>query len=156
MLMEFGKKLDNIQYTDRYSVYALIFNEEGKLATTYVKRKDAYFLPGGGIEQDEDGIQCVKRECWEEIGKEIDVKDYFCRTVAYEQNERLKADLKVIGDFYFAEITGDSRQLADISHELQWLEPQKAIARLTLENQAWVVQNIFENQSIVKRSNNRD
>lgn len=57
------------EYIKRPGAYGVIKNVDGLVAI--IKTKTGYFLPGGGIEKDESPVECLKRECLEEIGAEI-------------------------------------------------------------------------------------
>ncbi|MCX7772750.1 MAG: NUDIX domain-containing protein [Clostridia bacterium] len=142
--MIFGKQLDNADYIERPSVYALIFNEEGEIALTYVRERDKYFLPGGGIEAGETHEQCVIRECLEEIGQRVRVLNHFCNTIVYEWNDRLKAYYKAIGDYYFAEILESFEDQMEDKHEMLWVQAQRATEVLVMENQAWAVKQAMK------------
>jgi 8-oxo-dGTP diphosphatase len=49
--MEFGERLPDICYRKRDAVYAVIFNENKKIAI--IIHNDQGFLPGGGLEKGE-------------------------------------------------------------------------------------------------------
>jgi len=55
----------NKQYTKRPGAYGIIENDDGLIAV--IKTKTGYFLPGGGIEENESPEECLARECLEEI-----------------------------------------------------------------------------------------
>jgi 8-oxo-dGTP pyrophosphatase MutT (NUDIX family) len=48
-----------------------IIEQDGKLLFSYLKHRDMYLLPGGGIDPGETPQQCVQRECMEELGYEV-------------------------------------------------------------------------------------
>jgi 8-oxo-dGTP diphosphatase len=58
---------------------ALVFDEEGHFAFHHIKGNDIFGLrdyyetPGGGVDKGENELQAVKRECYEEIGYQIQV-----------------------------------------------------------------------------------
>lgn len=72
----FGERLKEIEYKDRVGAYAIILNEDNSLLT--VKTDKGYFLIGGGIKYDETCTACIKRECIEEAGLDVEVKDFIC------------------------------------------------------------------------------
>lgn len=67
----FGTK-ENEKYYDRLGAY-LIPIKDNKVGV--VKTHKGYFLLGGGMEDNETDEQCIKRECMEEIGCNVDVKE---------------------------------------------------------------------------------
>ena len=73
----FGEKLADQTYIDRKGVYAIIMNEKNEVAT--VKLPHGYFLPGGGLEGEESKEACLRRECLEELGWEIEINEYVCQ-----------------------------------------------------------------------------
>jgi len=45
---------------------AVVVDEDKKIALLYVSKENYYKLPGGGIEEGEDKISALKRECLED------------------------------------------------------------------------------------------
>ena len=61
----------------RFSVHAVIINNEGKLLLlkqTYGDKR--WGLPGGGVEPGETIHEAIKRECFEELGINIIINDF--------------------------------------------------------------------------------
>ena len=52
----------------RYTARAILKNNSDKYAVMYAEKFDLYSLPGGGIEDNEDKIEALKREILEETG----------------------------------------------------------------------------------------
>ena len=75
----FGIK-DNKIYLDRKGAYLVLIRGEkmGIVETT----KD-YFLLGGGIDGDETDNQCIVRECIEETGYQVEIKERVCFAETY-------------------------------------------------------------------------
>ena len=69
----FGNKKEEINYIDRIGAYAIIFSKDNKVAVA--KTSTGYFLLGGGVENGETDEECIKRECLEEAGISVEVKD---------------------------------------------------------------------------------
>jgi len=68
---------ETIEY-NRTAVYGLIRNEKDEYLVQYFRNKDYYWLPGGGIEDNETELECLKREILEETGfKNFSVKEKF-------------------------------------------------------------------------------
>lgn len=55
-----------------------ILIEDGNVLLIYRERdKEKYYVfPGGGIEENETKEDCIKRECKEELGIDIEIKKY--------------------------------------------------------------------------------
>jgi len=62
-------------YYLRKAARAVVFNEQGKIAFQFVSKHNYHNLPGGGIKKGEDIRQALKRECLEESGCKIEIKD---------------------------------------------------------------------------------
>ena len=68
-------KADKESYSNRPSIYVLLFNDEGKIASIKYRKEigPMYSLPGGGVADGEDWEEGLIREIKEEIG--CDIKD---------------------------------------------------------------------------------
>lgn len=55
-------------YAVREAARAIVVDAEGKIALLRVSTKGYYKLPGGGLEEGEDRLTALQRECQEEIG----------------------------------------------------------------------------------------
>ena len=60
-------------YRVREAVRAIVVDEDGKIALLHVSKSNYYKLPGGGMENGEDKMSTLRRECLEELGCEIEV-----------------------------------------------------------------------------------
>ena len=67
----FGIK-KNVNYMDREGAY-LLPTKDGKVGV--VKTPKGYFLLGGGLDSDESHEECIKRECFEEAGYAVSVRE---------------------------------------------------------------------------------
>ena len=61
------------KYRVREAGRAVVVDEDKKIALLYVAKENYYKLPGGGIEDGEDKMSALKRECLEEIGCNVEV-----------------------------------------------------------------------------------
>lgn len=134
--MTFGEKLENVKYFKREAIYGIVIGNNGKIAA--VKTPKGYFLPAGGIEDNENHIQCLKREFMEETGYEIEVEKYIGRSSLYH-NSKSNRCLYAIGFFYFVSLKDRKNGGIEDDHELIWLESQECINSLSLEHQSWAV-----------------
>ena len=123
----------NKKYIARPGVYAMIKNDQGLLAV--IKTKTGYFLPGGGIENDESLEKCLRRECLEELGVEISELNYFASGNYYFYSTTLNLDMESQGHFFTCKIDKFLNIKTEIDHELIWLSLDQAINQLYLENQ---------------------
>ena len=77
-------------YSLREAARAIVFDKDKNIALLLVGRDKYYKLPGGGIEEGEDRMFGLQRECYEEIGCAVEVVGEVGYTVEYwkEDNER--------------------------------------------------------------------
>lgn len=121
------------QYTKRPGAYGVIENDNNLIAI--VKTKTGYFLPGGGIENAESLVECLKRECLEEIGCEISVLENFAQGNYYFYSTTSNINMESIGYFFTCQIDKFLDVVIEDDHELIWLDTEEAILLLYLDNQ---------------------
>jgi 8-oxo-dGTP diphosphatase len=137
-MMIFGEKEDK-EYTLRQAVYGVMFSEQNdKIAVVRTERGN-YFLPGGGLEDNETHEECLKREALEEIGMAIEVGPYIGSAQQYFSSPDGKEAFLHEGHFYFCfEIN-----LLDIpseeDHFLEWMDPAKATKCFFHQHQSWAI-----------------
>ena len=83
-------------------VYGLLINEQNKILVTdeIFNEKQLIKFPGGGLEYGEGTRDCLKRECMEEMGVEVDVQDHFY-TSDFFIPSIFQNDFQVICIYYF-------------------------------------------------------
>ena len=74
----------------REAVRAIVMNEDDKIALINVVNEGYYKLPGGGIEEGEDELVALQRECKEEIGSEVEVINEVGNIIEYRKISNLK------------------------------------------------------------------
>lgn len=132
----------NKEYFKRPGAYGIIKDASGLMAV--VKTKTGHFLPGGGIEKGESPIECLKRECLEEIGAEVSVLDNFAYGTFCFYSTTLNIDMESQGHFFVCEINKFLKTKTEDDHELVWLQLEEVIPLLYLDNQREAVK-IFKN-----------
>ena len=71
-----GKSMNDIKYRNgnfnfAYRVSAIIYNaDETKILLFYGDDMDFYMLPGGKVKEQENSVNAIKREIYEELGYE--------------------------------------------------------------------------------------
>ena len=133
----FGRELKDKEYRERPAVYAIIFNEDNNVAV--IKTSTGYFLPGGGIEKNEDREQCLHREILEETGYEVEIQDYIGCGIQYLYSATFNCYLKSIGYFYIADMKEKVTDSIEKDHELVWIGPIKSKKYMFLEHQSWSI-----------------
>lgn len=141
MILEksFGEKTSGIVYKDRVGAYAILV-EDDKVAV--IKTQKGYFLPGGGLDIDEIFEECIKRECLEEIGMSVIVKDFICKGDRYSWVDSV-GYMHAIGYFYFVQGIDIISEPIEKDHELVWLNIENCCDCMYLEHQEWAVNQAF-------------
>lgn len=149
-IITFGEKEEGIEYIWRPAVYCLMFNNQKNKMAIIQTGDGKYFLPGGGIENNETHKECLKREALEEMGMDIEV-GYFvgcARRYFYSTNED-KYYLSE-GHFYICDIGKKISKPIEVDHNLKWMEPFEAKENLFHEHQSWAV---YEALKVVQHTN---
>lgn len=138
----FGEKLLNQTYVDREGVYAIILNDKNEVAT--VRLPHGYFLPGGGLEGFESKEECLRRECIEELGWNIEINQFVCKASNYYYSVYRHLYLHATGHFYLATKLEQIAQPIECDHELVWLSLDECLSQLHLDHQAWAVEKAMQ------------
>jgi 8-oxo-dGTP diphosphatase len=134
-------------YSVREAARAVVIDSEGKVAMLYASKANYYKLPGGGIEEGEDPLTALHRECHEEIGCAVEVTQELGIIEEYRKFEQLKQ----ISYCYVASLKGEKgtpeftpEELAEGFSQL-WIPYQEALALISkneatdLEGSAYIV-----------------
>ena len=133
---EFGLDPSEAQYILRPGGYTVIFNAGGEVAV--VSTPKGVFLPGGGQEDAESPEEAAIRETSEECGLRIALggRIGIADELVFAADEGAHFRKRCV--FFLAEII-EEVGAGEPEHELIWLTPQAAIARLRHESQRWAV-----------------
>lgn len=124
-------------YRTREAERAVVFDDEGKVALLHVTKEQYYKLPGGGVEEGEDKIISLKRECKEEIGCDVEVQGEIGYIVEY----RKIFSLKQTSYCYLAKAVGEkgepdfTEEEMENGFEIVWLPYEEAL-RILSDNKA--------------------
>lgn len=135
----FGYKQENVDYYDRQGAY-LIAIENRMVAT--VKTPKGNFLLGGGIEDEETHIQCIKRECLEEIGYHVIVDKYVCCAEEYLVHEKLFY-FHPVQFYYFGKLVNKVSLPTESDHILEWISISDIENKMYVKAQCWAIKNYF-------------
>lgn len=128
---ECGNKIEGIKCRERIGAYALILDSDNKIAL--VKRDNNYFLPGGGVEKDETYEECLKRECSEEIGYNLEIGEYIGKLINYTKAVKRDEYLKLVGHFYIGKLLDMNNLKIEEDHELIWVTIKEAAEKMQEE-----------------------
>lgn len=113
----------------RIAVNAVLFDEDGKIALSYMRKIDLHTLPGGGVEPGEDLHSATKREIWEETGCKCRITGEIGRI--YEN--RFEHDFTQERSYYIAQVIGEKGALHLTDEEIEeettvvWYKPEQAL-----------------------------
>ena len=110
---------------ERRGVYAIIQNGKGEYLLQYYKKPNYYWLPGGGVDEGESELECLKRELAEETGyTDIHIEEKITE-VYYDYGSNSRYRGRCHCTIYHAQIKSENKQ------ELQ-LQPDEVADELTL------------------------
>lgn len=154
---DIGEKIYKINEPNvRKAVRTILFNEKGEIAILHKKNKNEYKLVGGGIEENENMEEALRREVNEEAGCEI--KDII--EMGYVEELRTINNFKQISYVFISNVKIDKKQLSltkqeqDEGAEICWLLPKIALKKIK-ECYNKLVQsqysNLYNSKMVVKR-----
>lgn len=133
----FGTK-ENEKYLDREGVY-LIPYRENKIAVVLTPK--GYFLLGGGLENGESHLECIKRECLEESGCICYVKSKLCSAETYCKHETI-GYFHPIQTYYIGELGEMETKPTEKDHALCWVEYNKLKGKMFSKMQNWALEQL--------------
>ncbi len=135
------------KYPVREAARAVVVDKDGLVALLHVSTQNYYKLPGGGIDEGEDKIAALRRECQEEIGCDVEVLGEIGIITEYRKFETLKQ----ISYCYFAKVKGEKNEPSLTEEEIKdgcehiWLSYEKVMHIMadskanTLEGSAYII-----------------
>ncbi len=133
------------EYETRTAVRAVVFDEENNIAVLSVSKKNYHKLPGGGVEEDEDNISALKRECREELGCDIKILGEVGQIIEY----RKMFQLKQTSFCFLARVVGEkgapifTQEEIDDGFQIKWLSLAQAIKLLTPDESASIEGKLY-------------
>lgn len=139
-MIEFGDRIAGVSYVERLCAYAVIL--DGSNAIALVRTRKGYFLPGGGVEQNESLEDALHREIVEELGFESRILKKLAAGTQYVYDKSKDTYFKKVGHFFLAALTEKVSNPADPDHELLWSSPHESLDLFAQEFHAWAVRQI--------------
>ena len=130
----FGIK-ENANYIDRAGAYLIPF-KDGKVGV--VKTAKGYFLLGGGLDGGENHVECIRRECLEEIGYTASVGNKICSAEMYCEHPAIRY-FHPIQTYYFGELLEQVNVAVEDDHEFVWMDYDDVVDNMYLEMQSWAL-----------------
>lgn len=138
-MVNFGEKIEGVEYRERPSACGVIRNEEGKFAFVEVSGK--YFLLGGGKDEGETSQQTIVREAMEEAGARVSIGRKIGEAGDYLFGKDNVYYHKVT-DFFEAKIEGVDRPGIETAHRLVYLTFEEAKPRIRQKSHAWAIEQM--------------
>jgi 8-oxo-dGTP diphosphatase len=138
MVKVFGEKIESLNYQIRIGVYAIIFNSTGDKVLIIQNSSGDYFLPGGGIKNNENYLECLEREMLEETGYKVSLGSYIGNAKNYflsTKNEPLLND----GYFYLAKLLDKRQNPIEDDYFIKWVDFHRVQKLLVHEHHYWAV-----------------
>lgn len=134
----FGTKKNNT-YIDREGAY-LIPVSDNKIGVICTSK--GYFFVGGGIESGESHISCIERECSEEAGYTVSVKEKVCSAETYCFHNEI-GFFHPIQTYYIGEMISKVSVPTEKDHEFLWLDYSDIKGKMFWEMQNWALEIIY-------------
>lgn len=116
----FGTKLPRRTYQTRPGAYAVIQNDNGKIAVVKTHGSKYLFLSGGGIDAGESPEETVVREVGEECELGIDLLYEIGRADHYVYSDTKELGLHKQATFFAARLNNKKVPKIELDHELVW------------------------------------
>lgn len=135
-VLTFGEAVPGAEYIFRPGGYVVIQNPQNEIAV--VAAPQGIALPGGGQETGESAADAAKREAHEECGLRINLKEQIgvADELVYSNSEKKYYRKHCV--FFRAEVVGRDGD-GEADHQLIWMTPKVAKARLRHQSQVWAV-----------------
>lgn len=146
MIPVFGEKDAEKKYQARYAAYAILMNEEEKIALVQAPN-GAYFLPGGEIEGHETKEEAIEREMLEELGFEVVLSNYLGQADEYFYSRHRATYFYNPGYFYSAKSWRKVSAPLEEGNNSGWETPAKAIELLKRGSHKWAVEQWLNSHS---------
>ena len=135
----FGKR-EHVEYIDREGAYVILIRDN---KVGIIQTSKGFFLPGGGLENEESHITCIERECIEEIGYAVSVKDKICSAETYTQHPVI-GYFHPIQTYYVGEVISKVTEPIETDHEFIWIEYNEIKGKMFVEMQNWALEQCIE------------
>ncbi|MEZ3486185.1 MAG: NUDIX domain-containing protein [Lachnospiraceae bacterium] len=135
----FGIK-ESVEYLDREGAYIIpCRNTQIGVVQT---EKGCFFL-GGALESGESHLDCVKRECLEEVGYLPCVEGKLCSAEAYTDHPTM-GHFHPIQTYYFGKLLNKETIPKESGHLLCWIEYNKLKGKMFVEMQNWALEQLVQ------------
>lgn len=134
----FGKQEDET-YLDRKGAYIIPIKDE---EVGVVETSKGFFLLGGGIDSGETDTQCIIRECIEEAGYKVEIKEKVCSAETYYEHPTI-GFFHPIQVYYSGKLLKKVKKPMELDHVFKWVKYEDIRGKMYLEMQNWALEQIF-------------
>ena len=135
MHMVFGNK-ESVQYIDRQGAYIIPIKNDN---IAVVQTSKGYFLLGGGLNPFERDEECIERECFEEIGYTVSIKNKIGSAETYYKSPTI-GYFHPIQTYYIGELLEKVQVPTESDHKLVWLRYNELKGKMYLDMQNWALE----------------
>ena len=124
------------EYVDRMGAYIIPVrrNEVG-----IVETPKGYFLLGGGLDADETDFQCIKRECMEEAGYEVEIEKKIGSAETYMLHPTI-GYFHPIQSYYVGKLLDKVAEPIEPDHVFKFVKVDEIGNKMYLEMQRWAIE----------------
>lgn len=135
----FGTK-EMVAYTDREGAY-LIPIKDNQIGV--IQTPKGYFLLGGGLENNESHKIGIERECLEEAGYSVCIKQKICSAETYTKHPTI-GYFHPIQTYYVGELLEKTQMPIEKNHIFLWIDYEHIRGNMCLEMQNWALEQCME------------
>jgi len=129
---------ENVEYLHREGAY-LIPCHGNRIGV--VRTPKGYFFLGGGLEDGEEHMACLERECLEEAGCRPLVKGKLCSAESYGKHPAL-GYFHPIQTYYYGRLLDQTEAPKEDDHVLCWVEYRQLRGNMFVEMQNWALEQL--------------
>ena len=131
----FGDRED-VSYIDRQGAYLIPIKNDN---IAVVQTGKGYFFLGGGVDPDESDEMCIERECLEEIGYTVSIKNKIGSAETYYKSPAI-GYFHPIQTYYVGELLEKVQVPKENDHKLVWLGFCDLKGKMYLDMQNWALE----------------
>jgi 8-oxo-dGTP diphosphatase len=134
----FGIQEDEV-YLDRKGAYIIPIKGE---EVGVVETPKGFFLLGGGHDIDETDTECIIRECMEEVGYQVQIKERVCSAETYCKHPTI-GFFHPIQVYYAGALVEQIKEPIESDHVLSWVKYENIRGKMFMEMQDWALEQAW-------------
>lgn len=122
-------------FTRRQAARGIFFDTSGRIGVLFVTKHGYHKLPGGGVEDGEDILSALERECMEELGCTVSIKEEYAKTTEIRKQHSLVQNSTYFTGTIISAVEKPTFEEAEKAQGFQhlWIYPEDAINKFTLD-----------------------